>query len=124
MVSEPMEGAGTDSPEPEQRLRMARAQTLAGGNLVPVDLVIPGFNLNHHDFPLILRTDLGENVTLVDFVGQPGEFFAAVTRLQRSDSHIASIRHCRSEEKLSYSPSARIGNSSACRRSPGPTETR
>jgi hypothetical protein len=119
MVSEPVEGAGTDSPEPEQRLRMARAQTLAGDNLVPVDLVIPGFNLNHHDLPLILRTYLGENVALVDLVGQPGEFFVAVTRLQRSGSHVASIRHWQSEEKLSYSPSARIGNSSAWRRSVG-----
>src|ERR1700710_2630544 len=104
MVPEAVKGAGTDSPEPEQSLRVALPQAFAGDDLVPVNLVIPGFNLDHHDLALILRTYAGENVTRVDLVPAPGKFFVTEARSRRRGSHIASIRYSRPGEKL-YSPS-------------------
>jgi len=99
MVSEPMKGAGTDSSEPEKRLGVASSQTFAGDNLVPVDLEISAFDIDHHDLSLILGTYLREDVAVVDLVASPGEFLVTATGSPRSGSHVASIRHRRSAGK-------------------------
>lgn len=72
MVTEVMERAGTDSPEPEECFRMARPQALTCGDLVFVDLVIARLDLDHDDIPLVLGAHLRGNVALVDLIAEAG----------------------------------------------------
>jgi hypothetical protein len=72
MVAEVVEIAGTDSPEPEERLRVARPQTLTGGYLIFVNLEITRLDLDHDDLPLILGAHLRGDVALIDLIAEAG----------------------------------------------------
>jgi hypothetical protein len=112
MVTEVVEVARANSPEPEERLWMTSPQSFTRSDLVFVDLVISGLDLDHDNLPLVFRAYLRGDVAIVDLVAEASQFLVGVTRASGHGSHVASIRHT---YETAYSPSARIGNSSAWR---------
>src|SRR5262249_12608709 len=118
MMTEAVEVTGADSPEPKQSIWMTGPQTLIRDDLIFGHLVITRLDLNHDDLPLILGTHLRGDVALVDLIAESSHFLIGVTRASSHGGHVASIRYV---DGSVYSPSARIGNSSAWRWSPGAT---
>lgn len=94
---------------------MAFSQPFTRGDLVPADFVVARFDLNRYDPSLVLRSHPRKDVAVVDLLSSSGKLFLREPGL----AHVASIRH----SDLRYSPSARIGNSSAWRRSPAAMAT-
>ena len=90
-------------------------------NLVLADLVITRFHFDGHDFPVVLKMEPREDVPFENLLPSPGKL------LRFRCPHFA---HCHqytdppAEGKATYSPSARIGNSSACRPALAVTATR
>src|SRR3954471_3355288 len=104
MVTEVVEIAGTDSPEPEQCLRMACPQTVVGDDPIFIHLEITRLDLDHDDLPLILGTHLRGDVALVDLLAEARQFLVGVTRASSHGGHIASIRYADETRLLPLRP--------------------
>jgi hypothetical protein len=74
-VTEAMEIAEADSPEPDLSVRTASSQTVGGGKLITGDLIVARPHVNRDDPPLIFRAYLGEDIALVNRVATSGDFF-------------------------------------------------
>jgi hypothetical protein len=74
-VTEAMEIAEANSPEPDLSVRTARPQTVSCGDLVDGDLIVTRPHVDRHDPSLIFRAYPGENVALVNCVATSSDFF-------------------------------------------------
>src|SRR5438128_2435822 len=73
--------AGSNSAQPDLRVREAGQQPIRRCQLVRIRLVGAGLDVDGHELTLVTCFDPGANVTLVNRVATPGELLLAVTRL-------------------------------------------
>src|SRR5436309_4249213 len=117
---EPTSVAGAYLPKPNLRVRFPGEESIRGRDLVPIDLVVSGFDVDEGIFPLIFRAEAWQHLALIDLVAAPGELLFAIPRSKGCRSHVicppcaATRRHLR---HIFYHTS--FGKSRLCPPKPG-----
>jgi hypothetical protein len=87
--------------QPELRAWIPGEKAVRGGQLVVINLVGPGLNVDDDELAVVFRPHMREDITIVDFVAAPRELLSGITGLSRYGSHASSIRHLHAPHPLS-----------------------
>lgn len=116
--------SGSRPSEPDLRIGPASAQTVRCRYLIGIDLIITALGIDEDKLVRILPLQEGGDVALIDLIAPSGEFLFGISGTGCACLYgyrVSSLRHA---GRIRYSPSTRIGNSSACRVSKGEMGTR
>src|SRR6266446_1156871 len=81
-MSDSVGGRVSGALQPHLRSRIAIQETVAGSDIILIDLPHAGFNINSDKLPIIFRLQARLYVTLVNFMSSPGKLLHAVARFQ------------------------------------------
>jgi hypothetical protein len=72
---------GADLSHPNLRVRMPGEETIRGRDLIPVDLVVGGLDIDERILPFILGLEARKHFAFINLVAAPGDLLSTVSTL-------------------------------------------
>lgn len=70
---------------------MTGKETVRSRNLIPVRLIVPGFDVDQDELAFILWAEMRQNLALVDLVASPCDLFPTVARYHSSGARFQEL---------------------------------